>query len=135
MMTASIVNMKVNTILWFVYCKLLFTTACPNSCEGAIKQCINNTNCNILYNQFNKECKNVLSWEGNSARPRCTDECKAITKVFHKRLDCCTCEDDECTLRNRNMEVLCDMILDSQECQSKKKSCEDNKAILDHRGT
>ena len=132
-MTASIVNIKVSTMYQFTSLKPPFTTACPNSCEEAIKQCINNINCNISYNQFSKECKNVLSWEGNSARPRCTDECKVITKVFHKHLDCCTCE-DECTLRKRNMEVLCDLKLDSRECQIKKKTCEDNSAILDHRG-
>ena len=117
----------------FVYCCLRFATVCPNSCEEAIKQCINNINCNISYNLFNEECKNVLSWDGNSGRPRCKDECKAIVKVFHKRLDCCTCG-DKCILRKRNIEVLCNMILDSHECQIKKKTCED-KVIFDHRGS
>ena len=76
----------------------------------------------------------MLSWDGNYGRPRCTDKCKAIAKVFHKRLDCCICGEDECVLRKKNVEVLCDTILDSQECKVKKKTCEDTRAITDHRG-
>ena len=106
-----------------------------------IKQCTNNSDCNKLLNKFYIECKDVLSWNANSSNLKCTDKCKAILKsrtLFPKveNLDCCICDDDGCTLRRRNMEILCDTKLESsEECQNKKKACENNRPKLDHRGS
>ena len=115
---------------------------CPKSCEEAFKQCMDDIDCNESLNNISKECKNVLSWDGNSTKPQCTDECKTMInhrKLFPKmeQMDCCMCDKDNC-IKKRNVEILCDIKLDrSDECQNKMKVCEDIRATesnLDHKG-
>ena len=113
---------------------------CPKPCRVVIGQCINNTDCNNSRNNLLDKCKDVLSWDGNSSKPHCTDECK--TSINNRKLfpvledaDCCTCDDNDCSLQKRNVETLCDVKLDSSDkCQNKKKACEDKGPKHDHRG-
>ena len=120
---------------------LLYTAVvCPQTCTVAREQCHNNSDCNKLLNMFYMECQDVLILDANLSK--CTDECKALLKSrklhFPKieLLDCCICDDDNCSIQKRNMETLCDIKLDSaEECQNKRKVCEEyNRAKLDHRG-
>ena len=85
----------------------------------------------------------MLAWDGNSTKPQCTEECKTMInnrKLFTKmeQMDCCMCDKDKHCIKKKNVEILCDIQLDrSDECQNKKKICEDIRAKesnLDHRG-
>jgi len=77
----------------------------------------------------------VLSWDGITVMPMCTDECKRwIDEILNdpigQFLKCCSCDEKnttkrmECALKRRNTEEVCDVDLDSAEvCQCQRKAC------------
>ena len=117
---------------------------CPKVCNEVSKQCTNNTDCRKMRETIFKECKNILSWDGNLPKPNCTDECMKwvnSTEIhpIMKHLMCCISDKDDQTdnaLHKRNLETICGAKLDSG-CQNKKKACEAIRAKEDnihHRG-
>jgi len=70
-----------------------------------------------------------MSWDRNSTRPVCTNECKKSINELENELGqsfkCCSCDNARNVFRRRNIEEVCNVELDSAEiCQNHMKACE-----------
>ena len=81
---------------------------------------MNNTDCNMIWNNYNTYCDGVISWNGNSTMPICTDRCKEwIDKLENntigRYIKCCSCdkgnevEKIQCIRERQNVAIVCDM--------------------------
>ena len=55
-----------------------FILVCPRSCDKVRSDCINNTECKMISDEYNNECDGIIHWDGNSTMPMCTDKCKKL---------------------------------------------------------
>ena len=122
--------------------KSSFVLVCSHSCDKIRSICTNNTDCNMIWNKYNTYCDGVISWDGNSTIPMCTDECKRWIKELEnnpigKYIKCCHCTKEnevECNRERRNVAIVCDVDFNHvKDCHNNEELCI-NDTLKDYEG-
>jgi len=103
-----------------------------------MSQCWNNTKCTQIWVNSRIACKRINTWNSNSTRPTCTDECmkwidRLDNNAITEHIKCCECDDGTynktCGILKTNIEKSCGTRFGSSEqCQYYKSACEHEKA-------
>lgn len=132
-LTANEVSAYHATVLAITYTPVFL--ACPRSCSEVFQDCLNNTKCNEVYENYSANCSEVINWNGdtNLTQPMCTTECKSsidqlTANPISRDLKCCACDATdqnkkmECFSHKENINTLCNFN-HSNECQKIEKEC------------
>ena len=111
---------------------------CPRSCDKVLEKCEDDKKCSMLLENYRNNCTDVISWNGISTQPVCTEMCKrqikeVLANPISRSLKCCMCNQTTrdhgmaCSQR-RVIESLCNITLgSSEECQKNNKECNDSR--------
>ena len=134
-------KVRITCIIMNVY-KNCFVLVCSHSCDKVRSICTNNTDCNMIWNKYYTYCDGVISWDGNSTIPMCTDECKRWIEELEdnpigKYIKCCYCNKEnevECIRERRNVAIVCDVDFNHvKDCHNNEELCI-NDTLKDYEG-
>ena len=111
---------------------------CQHACDKVMSYCTNSTECVMIWDNYRDKCKEVISWDGVSVMPICSNECKRWideldNNPFGKYLKCCKCNEQdenkriECIKEREKMSIVCDIDYNSlRHCQQNEILCENH---------